>query len=92
MHKSIASDTNHTVGQDHLEEILQTMLQAQEDLTAAKELLDGLEERLYFHGELKWRDVVGERAGLIAAHTDRRLCAISLLLELQKARASEGRA
>ena len=43
-----------------------------------------LEQRLYFHGELQWRNVVGELAALIDAHTERRLSAINLLLLLQK--------
>ena len=60
------------------------MLQAHKDLTEARELLDGLEQRLYFHGELQWRNVVGELAALIDAHTERRLSAINLLLLLQK--------
>ena len=67
-----------------LEVVLQTLLQAQQDLTSAQELLDGLVERLYFHGELKWRDAAGELAGQIAGRAERRLEAVAVLLELQR--------
>lgn len=83
--KTIPDNGTPDAKQESLEEILQTMLEAHRDLTVARELLDSLEERLYFHGELKWRTVAGELAGLIEAHTERRLSAINLLLLLQKA-------
>lgn len=72
-----------------LEVVLQTLLQAQQDLTSAQELLDGLVDRLYFHGELKWRDAAGELAGQIAGRTERRLEAVAVLLELQRKGAFE---
>ena len=84
MQKTSPNTDTPVAKQDSLEEILQTMLQAHKALTEARELFDGLEQRLYFHGELQWRNVVGELAALIDAHTERRLSAINLLLLLQK--------
>jgi hypothetical protein len=67
-----------------LEEVLQTLLQAQKDLTDAREMLDGCVERLHFHGELKWRNAAGEIAAQIEGHADRRRAAIGLVLDLQQ--------
>lgn len=72
-----------------LEIVLQTLLQAQQDLTSAQELLDGLVDRLYFHGELRWRDAAGELAGQIAGRAEHRLEAVALLLELQRENGSQ---